>query len=762
MAMEKETDNRKSEGEPGLGGSAAQSEGGQKDRESINPDGTKGNRKEISIGESSGKAGGSRQGTQGTKEGRNKDRTSPRNSEGAVPKKVRVTDTRRRLAEIENMTAEYKARLIAEMMTGNEEGPLQEEPRDERKASQGEVTDLLRAKMDSFVAEPTASPYANRWFVFRKPNKTLRWIQDLQKLNAVTIRDASSLPQADLLAESHAGRGIYSLIDLYSGYDQLPLDVRDRPYTAMHIPVGQLQMQVTLMGFTNAVAEAQRRMLAVVGDMFPVKCEPYIDDNPIKGAQEKDETKVQPRIRRFVWDHLQDIKNLLHRFLVYNITASGPKSILAVPEVTILRFHCSAYGRKPDPAKTDKISQWPTPLRTTTEVRAFLCVVGFWRIFIKNFAKIAQPIRAVIREEGTMDWTEEREGAVQRLKDILTSETVALFVPCFTDEVGRPFILETDGGPLAVGGSKRKEKMEFGDENDSGAINRPTGEEGAGLSQGRRATKRKLYIGLMGGPVVGRGGRKCLCRKLSPLHEGEGIEIPSDSEGGKEKAEVEEGGNTEMGNKVQVSDGKGVNRGKRRETWHGESEGGQDVRDKYEEGEERRESPLEGRSGHDSCEGYGMGTKIPFTYDSKNLAGEYSPIQTEDEEDEEEDVREVIEISIGDERDEISRPREEGRLPMHQLSNGAFRWEDEFGPTPSHWFQQWTNVIRHEWIIKTRELARAGVEATPLDFFNEAELRKIVRMKREIETYGVGVRKPAEEQGGPGNEQVEAQDSNRH
>ncbi|GBG90336.1 hypothetical protein CBR_g50584 [Chara braunii] len=103
-------------------------------------------------------------------------------------------------------------------------------------------------------------------------------------------------------------------------------------------------------------------------------------------------------------------------------------------------------------AKTDKISQWPTPLRTTTEVRAFLGVVDFWRIFIKSFAKIVEPIRAMIREEGTMDWTEEREGAVQTLKDILTFEQVALFAPCFNDEVGRPFILETDGGPLAVGG----------------------------------------------------------------------------------------------------------------------------------------------------------------------------------------------------------------------------------------------------------------------------------------------------------------------
>ncbi|GBG75046.1 hypothetical protein CBR_g19559 [Chara braunii] len=139
MATEEETDNHKSEGEPGLEGSATQSGGGQKDRESINTDGTKGNRKEISTGESSGKAGGSRQGTKGTKEGRNKDRTSPRNSEGAMRKNVRVTDTRRKLAEIDKRTAEYKARLIEEMMTGNEEGPLQEEPRDERKVSQGET-----------------------------------------------------------------------------------------------------------------------------------------------------------------------------------------------------------------------------------------------------------------------------------------------------------------------------------------------------------------------------------------------------------------------------------------------------------------------------------------------------------------------------------------------------------------------------------------------------------------------------------------------
>ncbi|GBG78880.1 hypothetical protein CBR_g28595 [Chara braunii] len=143
----------------------------------------------------------------------------------------------------------------------------------------------------------------------RKPNKTLKWIQDLQKLNAVTIRDTGSLPQAELLAEPHAGRSIYSLVDLYSGYDQLPLDARDRPYTAMHTSVGQLQMQVTPIGFTNAVAEAQRRMFAVTGDMFPEKCEPYIDDNPVKGTRTRQRSSqnykpIDPTVGRwigFIW-----------------------------------------------------------------------------------------------------------------------------------------------------------------------------------------------------------------------------------------------------------------------------------------------------------------------------------------------------------------------------------------------------------------------------------------------------------------------------
>ncbi|GBG84353.1 hypothetical protein CBR_g38324 [Chara braunii] len=51
-----------------------------------------------------------------------------------------------------------------------------------------------------------------------------------------------------------------------------------------------------------------------------------------------------------------------------------------------------------------------------------------------------------------MEWTEDREAAAQTLKDILSFDQVTLAAPCFNDQVRRPFILETDGGPLTVGG----------------------------------------------------------------------------------------------------------------------------------------------------------------------------------------------------------------------------------------------------------------------------------------------------------------------
>ncbi|GBG64628.1 hypothetical protein CBR_g45684 [Chara braunii] len=156
------------------------------------------------------------------------------------------------------------------------------------------VVDYLDGKISTHVADYSSGPYASPWFCFIKPNRTLRWVQDLQRLNVVTVRDGGGLSNADALSESCAERPIISLIDLYSGYDQFPVYRPDRPVTAMHTPRGLIHMNVAPQGWTNAVAMVQRAMIRVMQSVSPHITQPYIDDLAVKGPAVKESDEVSP------------------------------------------------------------------------------------------------------------------------------------------------------------------------------------------------------------------------------------------------------------------------------------------------------------------------------------------------------------------------------------------------------------------------------------------------------------------------------------
>ncbi|GBG73595.1 hypothetical protein CBR_g16937 [Chara braunii] len=314
------------------------------------------------------------------------------------------------------------------------------------------VIAFLKEKMASHVAEPFDSAHANQWFFLRKSNGKIRWIQDLQKVNAVTIRDVGSVPRADLLAEGTAGRSIYSVCDLFSGYDEVPLDPRDKHLTAMHTSLRLIQMMVVPMGWTNGVAVFQRVMVVVLKDFIPDKVEVFLDDLLIKEPIKKDEIEVVLGVRRFVEQHLTDICAILEQLDDANLTVSGTKSRWVVSTIKILGFICDSRGRRADPAKLNKLLNWSSSLHSATEVRQFLGVVGYWRIFIRRYAEKAEPLRVLLRKTEKFYWDFSQELVMQELKDEFKEGGRVLGVPFFDDEVGRPFIVSTDAGPCSVGG----------------------------------------------------------------------------------------------------------------------------------------------------------------------------------------------------------------------------------------------------------------------------------------------------------------------
>ena len=53
------------------------------------------------------------------------------------------------------------------------------------------------------------------------------------------------------------------------------------------------------------------------------------------------------------------------------------------------------------------------------QVRAFLGLVGYYRKFIKGFAKIAKPLTLLTRQQVKFEWTLEHQAAFVHLKDAI-------------------------------------------------------------------------------------------------------------------------------------------------------------------------------------------------------------------------------------------------------------------------------------------------------------------------------------------------------
>ena len=225
------------------------------------------------------------------------------------------------------------------------------------KAHISKLIDLLNEKICMGILEPSSAPYSSRWFTVPKKNGSSRFIQDLQPVNKVTIRNVGTGPIVDEFAEAFAGRAIYSMGDLYSGYDQFQLSLESRDLTTIKTPLGFVRMCTLPQGATNLVAHMMNGMNKVLHDFIPHITMPFIDDLPIKGCkiEAKDEAINWRGCRHFVAQHIHDCDAILSKLEEVNLTLLGAKSMFGAQEVLIINHMCGSYGRKPSPTKVEAI-----------------------------------------------------------------------------------------------------------------------------------------------------------------------------------------------------------------------------------------------------------------------------------------------------------------------------------------------------------------------------------------------------------------------
>ena len=313
--------------------------------------------------------------------------------------------------------------------------------------------------LEKGVIRKSNSPWSSPVTMVIKPNGKWRFCIDFRKLNGITRKDNHPLPRIDMLLEKFEGSKWFSTMDMASGYWQVEMDEKDIEKTAFITHEGLYEWTVMPFGLTNAPATFQRTMQMVLGELFYTVAPVYIDDIIVHS--------------KTFQDHMRDIENVFEKIQGANLKLGPEKCKFCFEEIKFLGHIIGKDGIKTDPAKIEKVKNYPKPTNIT-QLRGFLGLAKYYRKFIKDFAKIAKPLNELTKgfkskpletrngikikrkksekeknredEEFMNSWKENQEKAFEVLKKKLITAPVLMY-PNFEKE----FILYTDASKIALG-----------------------------------------------------------------------------------------------------------------------------------------------------------------------------------------------------------------------------------------------------------------------------------------------------------------------
>ena len=265
----------------------------------------------------------------------------------------------------------------------------------------------------------------------KKKDGSVRFCIDYRRLNEVTVADQYPLPRIDDVLEAlHKGR-YFAVIDLKSGYWQIPLEEADAPKTAFRTLDGLYQFNVMPFGLRNAPATFQRLMDVVFSGMKWKGLLVYMDDIVVYSETPE--------------EHLALLEDVLKRLAMAGLKLNPKKTVLVAKEVNYLGHVVSFDGIKPNPKKVQAV-QSIRPPTNVREVRMFLGLTGYYRKFIPAYATLAGPLHNLTKKDQVFEWTAECQKAFELLKQCLITAPILAY-----PQRERQSIVDCDASADAVG-----------------------------------------------------------------------------------------------------------------------------------------------------------------------------------------------------------------------------------------------------------------------------------------------------------------------
>lgn len=160
---------------------------------------------------------------------------------------------------------------------------------------------------------------------------------DYTNLNDACPKDSFLLPQIDQIVDSIAGHEMFSFLDAFSGYHQIPMAPEDEEKTTFITPHGLYCYKVMPFRLKNTRATYQRLITKIFKSLIDNVIEVYIDDIVVKSKTRSEHTL-----------HLQEVFQLLRK---YGMKLNPAKYAFGVSSGKFLGFMVTQRGIEVNPGK---------------------------------------------------------------------------------------------------------------------------------------------------------------------------------------------------------------------------------------------------------------------------------------------------------------------------------------------------------------------------------------------------------------------------
>jgi hypothetical protein len=142
-------------------------------------------------------------------------------------------------------------------------------------------------------------------------------------------------------------------------------------------------------GLKNATSTFTRTMSEVFKDLGSKFLKVFVDDLNVHSGS---------------WDeHLQHLDMVLCKLRGVNFKLNPNKCSFAAESITFLGHVVSKDRTRPDLGKIEAVLHFPQP-KTVTNVKSFLGLTGYYRKYVKGYARLAAPLFELTRKDVDFVW----------------------------------------------------------------------------------------------------------------------------------------------------------------------------------------------------------------------------------------------------------------------------------------------------------------------------------------------------------------------